>query len=115
MTFLLVLPAALSFWVLGAHYLREGNLALVVLCAAMPTLLLLRQRWVLRALQFLLVLGCVAWLLTAWELLQERMARHEASLRMVLILGAVAAFCLVAAALLGVERVKKRYPVDGRA
>ena len=46
-------------------------------CAVMPGLLYMRERWVLRALQFLLVLGCVEWVLTARELMGERMAERE--------------------------------------
>jgi hypothetical protein len=114
MIFLLMLPTVISFWVLGAHYLREGNWVMVGACVVMPGLLLMRQRWVVRALQFLLVLGCVEWVLTARELMGERMARQEPFLRMILILGGVGVFCLIAAGLLETGRVKKRYPREGK-
>ena len=107
--FLLILPAVLSFWVLGAHYLREGNWVMVGACVVMPGLLFMRQRLILRALQLLLVLGCVEWVLTARELMGERMAEHRPFLRMIMILGGVGAFCLVAALLLETQRVKRRY------
>ena len=115
MTFLLLLPAILSFWLLGVHYFRGGHYLLVVMCLIMPGLLLLRHRFVLRALQALLVLAFAEWVCTAFDLIQERMARHEPFLRLALIIGGVGAFCLLAALLFQARRIKARYPVGGPA
>ncbi len=112
---MLMLPTVLSFWILGAHYLRAGNWVMVGACVVMPAALLVRQRWVLRAVQALLLLGCGEWVLTAWGLMQERMARHEAFGRLIVILGGVGASCVAAALLLETARVKKRYGTGGRA
>jgi hypothetical protein len=110
MTTLLLLPTILSFWILAAHFLRQGNLVLVAACAILPAALLLRRRWILRSLQLFLALACVLWLLTAWDLMQQRMANYEPFLRMALILGGVGAFCLLAAALLQTSRIKRAFP-----
>jgi hypothetical protein len=44
-----LLPAALAFLVLGAHFLRAGHLALVVVALAVVALFFVRRPWAARA------------------------------------------------------------------
>ncbi len=90
----------LALVLLGSHVLRWGGflLALVPLLAA--PLLWIRQPWAAWALRALLLGAALEWLRTAWVLHLERRALGLPSTRMVLILGAVALFTLVAAWLL---------------
>ena len=112
MTVLLLLPAILSFLLLGAHYLRQDSFLLVGMCLVMPCLLVIRHRYILRSL---LVLTSMEWVLTAWEDAQQRMAEQQPFLRMVAILCGVGAFAILAALLMQARRVKARYPIGGTA
>ena len=102
--------STLSFVVLAAHYLREGN---VLMCTALlgnaAILLFVRRRPVLRTSQFLLVLGAVVWGFTTYELVQRRLAEGGNAVRLGAILGAVIALNVAAAILLGTKPVLARY------
>ncbi len=56
MQLLLLIPAVLSFLLLGAHFLRDGSLVLTGVSLAVPVLLIPR-RFVVRTLQVLLVVA----------------------------------------------------------
>jgi len=87
-----LLPVILSFLLLAAHFYRMGLLPLVVLFVALPLLLFLRQAWVPRLLQALLLLGALEWLRALYGFAAMRIAFGEPWLRLALILGAVTLF-----------------------
>jgi hypothetical protein len=89
-TSLRLLPAALALLVLGAHFLRAGNLALVAAALAVVALLFVRRPWAARIVQGALVLGAFEWLRTLALLAAERRAASAPYLRMMLILVGVA-------------------------
>jgi hypothetical protein len=97
MTALLLAPAALSLLVLGAHFLRAGQPLLVVAAVALVGLLFVRRRWAARTVQAALLLGALEWVRTTLALAGARMSTGEPYLRMVVILGAVAAVCALSA------------------
>lgn len=121
MTFLLLVPAILSFLVLAAHFLRASNLLLdapvlslcllllVAPCLGMCMLLLVRQRWVLRVAQGVLILAGVEWVRTANAVAQDRMVEGGNWLRPALILLAVAGVNVVAAALFQTRLLREYY------
>lgn len=113
-TFLLLLPAGLSALVLGAHFLRRGDLALVAVCLAVLGLLFVRRTWAARLAQLALCLGGLEWLRTLATLLSARRAAGEPWARMVAILGGVALLALLGAALFGSRRLRERYSGSGR-
>ncbi len=115
--FLLLLPAGLSALVLGAHFLRRGELGWVVACVALLGLLLVRRRWAARLAQLALVAGALEWMRTLAELLPARRAAGEPWGRLAAILGGVALLALLGAALLETGRLRERYrgPADGPA
>ena len=90
MNLLRLLPVALSFLLLSAHFYRAGQWPLVALCLAAPLLLLLRKSWVPRLLQALLVLGALEWLRALYLLASMRIALGEPWTRLAAILVTVA-------------------------
>ena len=91
-------PVTLAMVVLAAHFLRAGWLPVVVVLIAVIPLLGLRRRWVPRLFQLILGLGALEWLRTLLELREIRMALGQPHARMVAILGGVALFTALAAA-----------------
>jgi hypothetical protein len=84
-----LLPAALALFVLGAHFLRAGRLALVAASLAVVALLFVRRPWAARAVQGALVLGVVEWVRTLALLAEMRRNAGAPYLRMTLILAGV--------------------------
>ncbi len=91
------IPTILSAVLLAAHFLRDGQIFVVVLCLLLPPLLIPRKLALLRLLQGLLVIGALEWLRTLWTMVQVRQAMDEPWTRLALILGVVAAFTLATA------------------
>lgn len=86
-----LVPVALCFLVLGAHSSRSGwPLAVSVLLAALPLLLLVRRPWAPRVLQVVLLVGAAEWVRTLFGHAAVRRAHGEPWLRMAIILGVVA-------------------------
>lgn len=94
---------------LGAHFLRAGQWALVALCLATPLLFFWRRRWALLLLQAAAYLAAAIWLVLAWQLLDERLALGRPWLVAVAILAAVAAYTALAGALLGHRVLRQTY------
>ena len=102
-------PVVLSLVVLGAHFMRYGNAIGVVGALALIALLVVRQPWVARTLQVVLVLGALEWLRTLYELAQLRAALGQPSTRMIVILGIVAAVTFGSALLFQAPTLKRIY------
>jgi hypothetical protein len=118
--FLLLLPAGLSALALGAHFLRPGDLGLVVVCLVLLGLLFVRRLWAARLVQLALLAGALEWLRTLAALLPARRVAGEPWVRLVAILGGVALLALLGAALFETRRLRERYrgprptgPVEG--
>lgn len=93
-------PAFLAALLLGAHFLRSGNLALVALSFSIPIVALIPHERARIAARVLLVLGALEWVRTTVVLVEIRNRIGEPWGRMVLILGAVAAVTALAAVVL---------------
>lgn len=91
-----LLPAILSLVVLGAHFLRLGNLVVVALLIACIGLLWVRRPWAAYSVQTILAMGIVVWVLTGYGIALVRIQNGEPWIRMAVILGAVAAMALYA-------------------
>jgi hypothetical protein len=94
---------------LGAHFLRAGNLLMVALCLAAPLLFLWRSRWSLLLLQALAYCAAANWVAVAVLLVQMRQQLGQPWTAAVLILSAVALFTLIAGLLLNSPAIKERY------
>lgn len=115
MLFLRLLPAVLGSVLLGAHFLRWGNILLAAALAAFPFALALRAPWVKRAFEAVLAVGVLVWLSTAVRLGAARMESGEPWMRMACILGGVAAFNGLALWLLQGERMRAFFNVKPQA
>ncbi|MBE0624685.1 MAG: hypothetical protein IH606_07735 [Burkholderiales bacterium] len=94
---------------LGAHFLRAGNLAMMTLCLAVPLLFFWRQRWSLIVLQVLAYAACASWVAVALQLVQLRQQTGQPWAVAALILGAVALLSLLAGLLLNSGAMRARY------
>jgi len=103
----LVILAAL---LLGAHFLRADNLALVALCLAAPALLFWKSRWSLILLQALAYAAALTWVAAAVQLVQMRQQLGLPWTTAVVILGGVALLSAIAGVLLNSPALRKRYP-----
>jgi hypothetical protein len=109
---MMTLPA-LALLLLAAHFFRAGLLPLAALSFGMIALLFVRRPWAATALQVALCLGTVEWLRTAWLIAARRVAEGQPYARMLVILGSVAAFTLLAA--LAFRREGMRHAFDASA
>ena len=95
---------------LGAHFLRAGNMPLVALCLMAPLLFFCRRRWSLILLQALAYGAALNWVAVALQLMHMRQQLGMPWTTAVLILGGVALFTLIAGILLNSQVLRKRYP-----
>ena len=109
MLFVCLIPMLFSVLVLAAHFLRTGPMILAVLCLIVPLTLFVRRMWALRLVQLFLLLGAAEWVRTLIVLVRDRQAQGEPWLRLVVILGAVAAFTAGAAFILQAKKVRDHY------
>jgi len=99
---------------LGAHFLRAGNLLMMALCLATPLLFFWRQRWSLIFLQLLAYGAAATWITVAAQLVQLRQQTGRSWTAAAIILGAVALLNLLAGLLLNSRTMRERY-AGGRA
>jgi hypothetical protein len=105
---------AVAALLLGAHFLRQGNIAFMALCLLTPLLFLIRKRWSLIVLQAAAYLATAIWIGTAVGIAQERLAIGRSYMAAVVILGSVAAVTLIAGLLLNSRAAKEKYPASSR-
>lgn len=99
----------LSFLLLGAHFLHHGSVALLVVSLLIPLTLLIRHRWVARAVQAMLVIVALEWVRTAVVLAEDRLAAGDPWKRMAVILGGVALWAVCSALLFETTPLRRRY------
>jgi|SRR5210317_536364 hypothetical protein len=109
---LLYIPIVLSLIVLGAHFMRYGNSVGVIGAVFLIALLFLRHPWVARTMQVVLTLGALEWVHTVYKIAQVRSMLGEPYMRMVLILGTVAAVALLSAWLFQTKTLRGIYRLD---
>jgi hypothetical protein len=100
---------AIAAALLGAHFLRAGNLALVALCIAAPLLFFWRKRWSLIALQLMAYGAAANWVAVAVRMVHVREHFGRPWTAAALILGSVALYTLVAGLLLNSRSIRERY------
>lgn len=101
---------AIAALLLGAHFLRAGNVLMMVLCLAAPLLFLWRKRWSLLLLQMLGYGAALSWIAVAYQLVESRQRSGQPWTAAAIILGSVAAFTFAAGLLLNSRAIKDRYP-----
>lgn len=112
-----LIAPVLAFVLLGASFLRAGDLAMVAACGLLILLLAVPRPWAARVVQLALVLAALRWLWLTWMLAGMRAAAGVPYVRMVAILGAVALLTLLAALVFRSRRLRRHYrletPPDG--
>ncbi len=108
-TFLRLLPVIVSMLLIGAHFLRSGNLFLVALCLVLPLVLLVRHPLAARLLQLALLLAAVEWMRAAFVFVAARAAAGLPWVRLACILGAVAGLSAAAVFVFYCRALKERY------
>lgn len=93
-------PATLAALLLGAHFLRAGDIALLAACLLLAVLPFLPWRAATWIARLALATGAVSWVLTAFQIAAARRAAGAPYVRMAWILGSVAAFTALAAVIL---------------
>ena len=102
-------PAVLSLLLLGAHFLRRGELAGCGSCVLLVLLLPHRRPWVPRLVQAALTAGTLLWVGNAIFMVRRRAQEGGPVLRLALILGFVTLLTAASAWLVGTRRVRERY------
>jgi len=113
MNALRIVAVVFSLLVLGAHFLRGGNVALCALCVGLVGLLRVRRPWARRTLQVVLGLGAIEWLRLTFEIAEARARVGEPWERMAVILVSVAVVAALAAVGLESDRMRRRFDVGG--
>ena len=72
MNFIRLLPVWLSVLLLGAHFYRDDQLALVFVSVAIPLVLLIRRPWAVRIVQLELLAGGIVWIITLVNIILMR-------------------------------------------
>ena len=106
---LLYVPIVSSLVVLGAHFLRYGNVVGVAGVAVLAGLLFVRRPVAARVLQVALVLGAAEWGYTLYRLAEFYAAMDLPATRMTMILGAVTLVTFFSALLFETETLRKEY------
>ncbi len=69
-----LIPVIVAYLLLGAHFLRYNNVLLTGLCALLPLLLLVKNRWALWVVQWSACVGALVWANTAAVLTKSRIS-----------------------------------------
>jgi hypothetical protein len=109
-----VLPAGLSLFVLAAHFFRGDAVVVAALLVAAVALLAVPRWWAARLVQVVLLLGAVEWVMTLVHLAFWRAAAGQPIVRLVVILGTVAAATAASAFALQSERLRTFYGLGRR-
>lgn len=104
-----LLPVVLSLLVLAAHFLRAGNLILVLLVLSLLWLLTVPRAWAARTVQIALILGALEWIRTLIVLASARSRTGEPALRMTIVLGVVALVTGLSALVFQTVRLRRRF------
>ena len=92
-----VIPAVVTSFILGAHFMRRGQPGLVAIALLSPLLLIFRQKWTLRVYQLLLFTGTIRWIQITMILISDRSSNGQPWTRAAVIMGSVALFMLISA------------------
>lgn len=108
-SFLQLLPVGISLLLIGAHFLRRGDLILVGLSLVCMGFLFVKKPFFARLIQVVLVLATVEWIYTTYVFASIRMENGLPYVRLVIILSVVACLTLSSAGVFFLKTQKDRY------
>jgi prepilin signal peptidase PulO-like enzyme (type II secretory pathway) len=109
MNFAKLIPVIISLLLLGAHFYRGKLLPLAILVLIFLFFLFIKERWVARLSQVILVIGALEWVRTLLKLVEIRQNMGMPWTRLALILGGVALFTGLSALVFQSRSLKERY------
>jgi len=102
-------PVILSFLLLAAHFFRSGIIILSILCLIIPFTLFIKNIWIPRIFQVLLILGAFEWIRTTLIFVEERKMYEMPWIRLAIILGLVALFTALSGLMFQLKSVMRIY------
>lgn len=105
----LLIPAVLSCLLLAAHFLRQGSMFLTGVSLAVPLMLFIRHRSIVRLFQVVLAIAAMEWVRTMAVSAARRFDAGDPWQRMSIILGAVALWTIGSALLFETPPLRRRY------
>jgi NAD-dependent dihydropyrimidine dehydrogenase PreA subunit len=114
MVWIKLIPVFLSVPLLCAHYLRNGDYAMIFFWLASISLLFFKRSWTIRAFQILLLGSAGIWVSTIIRIMQARLMIGEPWVRMAVILGAVALLTIGSALILNRKKIGERLVVKNQ-
>ena len=109
MNALRLFPVIFSFLILSAHFSRAGLSLFSLVFFLISLLLFIKQVWVVRTIQILLIFGSIEWIRTLFIYVNERQAIGEPYIRLVAIIGIIALFTGLSALSFRNQILKERY------
>ena len=109
MNFFKLIPVTISFLLLGAHFYRAKLLPFAIILLIFMFFLFIREKWVARLSQAVLVIGAFEWVRTLLSLVEIRQTMGLPWTRLAVILGAVALFTGLSALVFQCRSLKNRY------
>ncbi len=109
MIFVRLLPVIFSFLILSAHFSRGELIVLSIICLLIPLLLFIKQVWIVRLIQILLIFGSIEWIRTLFIYVNDRQAVGEPYIRLVIILGIVALLTGLSALIFRNRKLREHY------
>ncbi len=88
--FIQLMPVIVSLLVTGVHFLRSGNIFLMILSFIFTLCLFIREPLLARVIQFALFLATIEWLYSAFIFASARADADQPWARLVVIMGTVA-------------------------
>lgn len=104
-----LIPIFLSMFMLSAHYLRYANMIGLVTCIMVPFLLFIRNKVVVRIIQFSLLVAIYIWIDTLLNLISIREQLGQDWERMAIIFAGVILFTLLSGLVFYTKTLRKRY------
>ncbi len=112
MNLIKLLPVIVSLLLMAAHFYRAGLLPVAALVLVVPCMLFVPQRWVVRTIQALLVVGSIKWIVTLLKLVSMRQAMNMPWIRLALILGSVSMITFGSIFIFRLKSLRVRYKLD---
>ena len=104
-----LIPVYLSAILLGAHFMKTGIYPLVFFSVLFPFLLFIKNKWIVRLIQFILILGAIEWLRSLYFYISEREMTGEPWGRLAIIICSVSLFTAGSSLIFLLKSLKRRY------
>ena len=109
LTAIQLLPPLFSLVLLAAHFLRSGNIVLVIILLLSPVILIIRKPVTARIIQILLVLASVEWIRTTVLTIIYRVHIEEPWGRYLIIMGTITLFSFLSIFVFFLNNLKASY------